>query len=148
MDIDAAAAEAYRKPFPVAVDIEAIVARNIIKRALIVGPIIIVIAWILTDTLGAISAAIGVAIVVVNFLLSGWILSRAAKISIQTYHAATLFGFFLRMGLIALSMFAVVWISEVDRRAMGMAVVAAFLVLLTLETLTMLRGGRKELEWS
>jgi len=148
MDFDVAAAEAYSQPFPVAIDVESLVARHIIKRALVVGPIIVVVAWLLTDPLGALSAAIGVGIVVVNFLIAGWILSRAAKVSMQTYHVAALFGFFLRMGFIALSMFGVAWIFEVDRRAMGVAAVAAFFALLTLEASAMLRGERKDLEWS
>jgi hypothetical protein len=148
MDFDADTAAAYAKPFPVAIDIESIVARHIIKRALVVGPIIVGVAWLLTDTLGAVSAAIGVAIVVLNFLLAGWLLSRAATVSMQTYHAVALFGFFLRMGFIALSMFTVAWIFEVDRQAMGIAAISAFLVLLVLESLATLRGERKDLEWS
>ena len=148
MDFDADTAAAYGKPFPVAIDIESIVAKNIIKRALIVGPAIVAIAWVLTDAVGALSAAAGVLIVVLNFLLAGWLLSRAATVSMQTYHAVALFGFFLRMGFIALSMFAVAWIFEVDRQAMGIAAITAFMVLLVLESLATLRGERKDLEWS
>lgn len=148
MDFDAAAAEAYTKPFPVASDVESTVARHIIVRGAIVGPIIVAIAWIASGSLAAISAALGVGIVLVNFLIAGWLLSRAATVSMQTYHAVALFGFFLRMGFIALSMFAIAWIFEVDRRAMGLAAITAFLVLLVLESLAMIRGERKELEWS
>jgi hypothetical protein len=45
-------------------------------------------------------------------------------------------------------MFTVAWIFEVDRRAMGLAAIIAFMALLTLEASAMLRGARKELEWS
>ncbi|MEZ5175678.1 MAG: hypothetical protein R2823_05685 [Acidimicrobiia bacterium] len=148
MDFDAAAAEAYAKPFPVSVDIEAITARNIVKRALVVGPIIIAGAWLLTDSVGAVSAMLGVVIVVANFLLAGWLLSQAATVSMQTYHIAALFGFVLRMGFVALSMFAIAWVFEVDRPAMGIAAIVAFLALLVLEAVAMLRGARKDLEWS
>jgi peptidoglycan/LPS O-acetylase OafA/YrhL len=117
-------------------------------RALVVGPIIVVVAWMLTNAVGALSAAIGVLIVVANFLIAGWLLSKAATVSMQTYHAVALFGFFLRMGFIALSMFAVAWIFEVDRRAMGIAAITAFLGLLVLESLATLRGERKDLEWN
>jgi len=148
MDFDAASAQAYTKPFPVERPVEAILARHIVKRALIVGPIIVAAAWIISGQLAAISAAIGIVIVALNFLLSGWLLSRAATVSMQTYHAVALFGFFLRMGFIALSMFTVAWIFEVDRRAMGLAAIIAFMALLLLEASAMLRGARKELEWS
>jgi hypothetical protein len=148
MDFDAASAQAYTKPFPDQKPVESILARHIVKRALVVGPIIVAVAWVTSGQLAAVSAAIGVAIVALNFLLSGWLLSRAATVSMPTYHAVALFGFFLRMGFIALSMFTVAWIFEVDRRAMGLAAIIAFLALLTLEASAMLRGARKELEWS
>ena len=148
MDFDAASAQAYTKPFPVDTPVEAILARHIVKRALVVGPIIVAAAWLISGPIAAFSAAIGVIIVALNFLLSGWLLSRAATVSMQTYHAVALFGFFLRMGFIALSMYAVAWMFEVDRRAMGLAAIIAFMALLTLEASAMLRGARKELEWS
>jgi len=148
MDFDAASADAYTKPFPVQNNVESVLAGHIIGRALVVGPIIVVAAWIIAGGTAAISAAIGVGIVLINFLIAGWLLSRAATVSMQTYHAVALFGFFLRMGFIALSMFAVAWIFEVDRRAMGLAAIIAFLALLVLEALAMVRGERKDLEWS
>lgn len=148
MGFDAASAEAYRKPIPNAVDVEFLIARNMVARALFVAPIIVLIAWRLSGSLGAVSAAIGVGVVTINFLLSGWVLSKAATISLQLYHAAALFGFFLRLGFITVSMFAVASLFEVDRQALGIAAVAAFMVLLILETVSMLRGAGKESEWS
>lgn len=148
MAFDAAAAEAYKKPFPNPDNVEFLMARSIVTRALFVAPLIIGVAWIWRGSLGAVSAAIGVAVIVANFMLSGWILSRAAKVSMQAYHAAALFGFFLRLGFITVSMFAVASLFEVDRRALGIAAITAFMVLLVLESLTTLRGAGKELEWS
>lgn len=148
MDIDPAAAEAYGKPFPVVVDVEAIMARNIVRRLFIVGPIIVGIAWLVRGQLGALSAAIGVAVIAANFLLSGWLLSRAATVSMQVYHAAALFGFFIRLGFITASMFLAAFIFDVDRKALGAAAIVAFLALLVLESVAMLRGARKDLEWN
>lgn len=148
MDFDVASAEAYRKPFPDAVDVEFLMARSIVTRALFVAPLIIVVAWMWRGPLGAISASIGVGVIVVNFMLSGWVLSKAATISMQLYHAAALFGFFLRLGFITVSMFAVAALFEVDRRALGIAAIAAFMALLVLESLATLRGAGKESEWS
>ena len=148
MDIDPAAAEAYGKPFPVVVDVEAIMARNIVRRLFVVGPIIVGIAWLVRGQLGALSAAIGVAVIAANFLLSGWLLSRAATVSMQVYHAAALFGFFIRLGFITASMFLAAFIFDVDRKALGAAAIVAFLALLVLESVAMLRGARKDLEWN
>jgi hypothetical protein len=148
MDFDTAAAEAYKQPFPVEVNIEAIMARNIVLRVLVVGPVIIAAAWLLRGSLGAFSAAIGVAVIALNFLLSGWLLSKAATVSMQAYHVAALFGFFVRLGFITISMLVTASLFEVDRRALGVAAIAAFLILLILESVAMLRGARKDLEWS
>ncbi|GMQ98018.1 MAG: hypothetical protein BMS9Abin17_0522 [Acidimicrobiia bacterium] len=148
MALDAASAEAYKAPFPDAVNVEALMARSIVQRVIAVGPAIVAVAWFWRGSLGASSAAIGVAVIAVNFLLSGWLLSRAATISMQAYHVAAVFGFFLRLGFITVSMFAVATLFEVDRRSLGIAAIAAFLVLLILESIAMLRGARKDLEWS
>lgn len=148
MDFDAAAAEAYRNPFPNEVNVEFIMAKNIVTRALFVAPLIIGTAWLWKGSLGAFSAAIGVAVILVNFLLAGWVMSRAATVSMQLYHAAALFGFFLRLGFITVSMLIVANLFEVDRRVLGVAAITAFMVLLVLESVATLRGARKELEWS
>ncbi|MFV1999958.1 MAG: hypothetical protein ACC654_06300 [Acidimicrobiia bacterium] len=148
MAFDAASAEAYKAPFPDAVNVEALMARSIVRRVVAVGPLIVAVAWFWRGSLGALSAAIGVAVIAANFLLSGWLLSRAARISMQAYHVAALFGFFLRLGFITVSMFAVAWLFEIDRRALGIAAISAFLILLILESIALLRGARKDLEWS
>ena len=145
---DAAAAEAYKRPFPVVVNIEATMAKNIVRRALVVGPVVVAVAWLLRGSLGASSAAIGVAIIAANFLASGWIMSRAATISLQVYHVAALFGFFVRLVLITVSMFAAASLFQVDRKALGVAAIVTLFVLLSLESIAMLRGARKDLEWS
>jgi len=148
MGFDADTAAARLHPVPVASPVESILAGHIISRVLVVGPLIVIVAWLLSGPSAAWSAAIGVGIVVANFLLAGWLLSRAATVSLQAYHAVALFGFFIRMGFVALSMLAVAWLIDVDRRAMGLAVVTAFLALLVLEAVAIARGRRKDMEWS
>ena len=100
--------------------------------------------------LGAVVGAVlyGVAIVVGNFLLAGAMLSVAARISLGLYHAAALLGFILRLGLIAITMLAVAALIDVDRMALGITVVAAYLVLLSWEAVAMTKGSERELEWT
>ena len=129
-------------------DIEADVARQIVKRSWYVGPVAVVAAWAIRGADGALAAALGVAVVLGNFLLSGWILSRALKISTGVYHAAALFGFVLRLALIAGAMFAAAALFEVDRYAMGIAAVGSYLVLVTLEAVAMTRQTERESEWT
>lgn len=130
-----------------AADVERVIAGHTARRAVVVGPILIAVLAAARGLEGAVGAAIGVAIVVGNFLLAGAILSVAARISLSLYHAAALFGFIIRLGLIAVTMLAVAAVIDADRLAMGISVVAAYLSLLAWETVAVARGSERELEW-
>jgi hypothetical protein len=139
---------AMHRPSPDARPIEAIIGKNIAKRSLVVAPILIAIFAITGGWLGAVSAAIGVAIVVANFVVGGYILATAAGVSLSMYHAAALFGFFIRLGLITLTMVLVVSVADIDRVAMGVSAVVSYLVLLSLEAVAVVKGAERELEWT
>ncbi len=139
--------DAYSRPSVVGAPVEAIVARQTVQRVVVVGPVIVAGVWMLRGAGGAAAAAAGVAIVVANFLLAGVILSRAATVSLQVYHAAALLGFVVRLGLITVSMFAIASVFEVDRPAMGISAIVAYFSLLTWEAWAMTSGAGREREW-
>jgi hypothetical protein len=118
------------------------------RRALLVAPVLIAAFGVWRGGLGAVSAAIGVVIVVANFLLAGFVMSKAASVSLSLYHAAALFGFLLRLTLITVVMIGVGQMMDVDRLAMGVAAIVSYLVLLSWEAVALSRGDEKELEWS
>lgn len=128
-------------------DVEAIIARHTVRRTVVVGPLLVASFWWIRGGDGAIGAAVGVAIVAGNFLLAGAMLSTAARVSLGLYHAAALFGFLLRLGLIAVTMLGIARAIDVDRVALGITVVASYLALLSLEALAVARGSERELEW-
>ncbi|HUO47080.1 MAG TPA: hypothetical protein VM470_09660 [Acidimicrobiia bacterium] len=130
------------------VNIEAILARHTVKRVVLVGPVLIAMFWMLRGTEGGIAAAVGVALVVVNFLLAGAIMSLAARLSLAMYHAAALLGFALRLGLITVTMLVVARLFEIDRLAFGLTAVTAYLVLIGWEAVAVARGKERELEWT
>ncbi len=66
----------------------------------------------------------------------------------RAYHAAALLGFFVRLGLITLSMFLVAAVFEVDRPALGIAAVVAYLTLLSWEAWALTRSPGREYEWT
>lgn len=136
------------RPSPLARDVEAVIGWNTAKRVVFVAPPLVAAFWLARGGAAAGAAAIGVAIVVINFVLAGVILSKSARISLGLYHAAALFGFFVRLGLIMLVMFLVAQATEIDRLAMGISAVASYLVLLSLEAVAVAKGAEKELEWS
>ncbi len=136
------------EPAPGPVDIEAKIGLATARRAVWVAPPLIALFALVRGGQGALSAGIGVAIVVLNFVLAGFILSKAAAISLKLYHAAALVGFFLRLALIMLLMLVVAQVIDVDRLAMGISAVVSYLLLLSWETVAVTRGETKELEWS
>ena len=85
---------------------------------------------------------------VANFLLAGAILSISAKISLAVYHAAALFGFFLRLGLMVLTVLLIAQFLPIDRLAFGISAVVAYLVLLAWEAVAVSRGRERNLDWS
>lgn len=135
-------------PAPDTRPVEAIIGRHVAARAVFVAPVLIVGFGLFRGWEGAIAAAVGVAIVVVNFLVAGYVLSAAARISLSFYQAAVLFGFVIRLGLITAVMLAIGAVTDVDRLAMGVSAVIGYLVLLTWEALAVSRGAERELQWT
>ena len=129
-------------------DVEQVLALHTVKRAIYVAPVLALIMGLTRGVDGAIAALIAVAIIAVNFLLSGALMSRSARISLSFYHAAALFGFFLRLGFIMVSMYAVSRLAEIDETALGISVVVAYLTLLTWEAVAVSKGAERELEWT
>lgn len=135
-------------PVPDERPIEAIIGKNIAKRGIIVAPILAAVFGLLQGWIGAISAAVGVAVVLINFVLGGYIMARAARVSVSLYHAAALFGFLVRLGLITVSMLVIANVTNLDRMAMGISVIVSYLVLLSWEAVAIVNGAERDLEWS
>jgi len=128
--------------------VESVMARHTVARAVYVAPILILIFAFISGWQGAWSAALGVAVVVANFLLAGAILSISARISLQAYHAAALFGFFLRLLLFVGAVYVIAETVEVDRLAFGITAVVSYLALLVLEAVAVAKGKERELSWT
>ena len=128
--------------------VETVIARHTVRRAVWVGPLVVAAFWVLRGFDGGWAAAAGVAVVVGNFLLAGAMLSMALRISLAAYHAAALFGFFLRLGLIMGSMLAVAAVVDIDRLAFGLATVTTYMVLLILESVAVARGRERDVDWT
>jgi ATP synthase protein I len=128
-------------------DVESVIARHTVRRGVVVGPVLVALFSVLRGAGGAVGAVLGILIVAGNFLLAGVMLSLAARISLGFYHAAALFGFLVRLGLIAVTMLGVAALVDVDRVALGVTVVVSYLTLLSWEAVAVARGSERELEW-
>jgi hypothetical protein len=111
--------------------------REMVRRTVPYGPPAIalaLVAGLLADGWGtAWSAAIGVAVVFVNFTVNGLTLSRAARISLTAYAAAAMVGFAVRLGAILALMFLLNHFSFFSPLSFGLAVLSATTVLLVFE---------------
>jgi hypothetical protein len=130
------------------IPVEAIVARHIVARAVYLALPLLAVSWLLRGLGGAASGALGLVIVVLNLWLAGKVLSLAMRVSLTMYHAAALVGFFLRMALIAGTMLLVVRFVEIDRYAFGITAVVSYVVLITLEAISIMRDRERSLDWT
>ena len=119
-----------RAPVPPAPEVERELAFDMLKRGVWFAPAILVLATIAWGTQGASSAAVAIALVVVNLLLAAFALSWAAKVSLTAIMAVSLGGFAVRMGLVTAVLFAVRDATWIHMTALGITVLVTHLGLL------------------
>jgi hypothetical protein len=110
------------------------IAHDIAKRALWVAPALVAACAAFWGRNGAISCAFGILVVVCNFLLSAFLITVTARISVGLMMGAALFGYLLRLGLIFLAFVAVRDMAWFHRMAFGMTIIVTHLGLLLWET--------------
>ena len=117
---------------------------EIVRRGVRFGPPALLLAVGIGAIVGgwdtAWSAGIGVAIVFANFVVHGVSLAKAARHSLVALGAVAVGGFALRMGAIAVIMFALNRLSSFSPVAFFVAVVPATVLLLAFE-MKLLAGG-------
>ena len=109
---------------------EPVLARDIAKHALRLAPVAIAVCAAIWGFPGAASAAYATAIVLANLLLAAWMLATAARISYGLLMGAALFGFLLRLGLVAAAVLLVQDAGWVEPVALGITLVVSHLGLL------------------
>jgi len=112
---------------------EMAVSRDIIKRGVIVAPVLIALCGVIWGSDGAISAAYGIVIVLANFALAAALVTVTAKISIGVMMGAVLFGYLLRLGLIFLAVWLVQDAAWISFPALGATIIVTHLGLLMWE---------------
>ena len=106
------------------------VSRDMIKRGLLVGPLLVGLCAVIWGSAGAWSSAYGLAIVLVNFALAAAIIAGAARISLGLMMAATMFGYLIRLGLIFLAVWLVRDATWISFPALGSTIIVTHLGLL------------------
>ncbi|RLE16663.1 MAG: ATP synthase subunit I [Actinobacteria bacterium] len=109
---------------------EVAISTDMIKRGLLVAPILIAVCGVIWGVNGAWSSAYGIAIVLVNFALAAAFIAAAARISIGLMMGATLFGYLIRLALIFIAVWLVKDASWISLPALGSTIIVTHLGLL------------------
>jgi hypothetical protein len=107
--------------------VEIQVTADMVKRGLVVAPVLVAIAGVIWGADGAWSALFAIALVLLNFLLSAALISYTAKISLGLMMGATLFGYLIRLGLIMLAVLLVKDASWISLPALGTTIIVTHL---------------------
>ena len=112
---------------------EVSVSRDIVRRGLIVAPVLVAICGVIWGVDGAWSSAYAIAIVLLNFGLAAALIAVTARISLTLMMAAILFGYLVRLGLIFLAVFLVRDAGWISLPALGTSIIVTHLGLLIWE---------------
>jgi hypothetical protein len=110
------------------------IARDLVRRGLVVAPVVLIVGGIVWGIDGILSAAYGLGIVLINFTLAAILLTWSAKISPTMLMAATFVGFFVRMSLVIVAVLLVQHASWVALPALLITILVTHLGLLLWET--------------
>ena len=113
--------------------VERQVAVDMIRRSLPALPVVIAVAALFWGMSGALSAAYAIALVLLNFILSAVALAWAATRSLVALMAVALFGFLIRLGLLAAAVLLVKDHWWVELVPLGFTLVVTHLGLLVWE---------------
>lgn len=109
------------------------VTKDMVRRGLVVAPLIVLVCGFIWGMHGAYSSAYGIAIVLVNFSLAAALVATTARISLGLMMGAVLFGYLIRLGLIFLAVFLVKDSGWISLPALGATIIVTHLGLLIWE---------------
>ena len=110
------------------------IADHMARHALIVAPVVILACGLLRGVDGAISAAIGLALVAANFLVSARLIGWAAERSLALLQGAVLGGFIVRLFALTLIVLALDQLAFIDLPVLVLTIAVTHLALLIWET--------------
>jgi hypothetical protein len=109
---------------------EVAVSTDMIKRGLLVAPVLIGVCAVIWGADGAWSSAYGIAIVLGNFALAAGLIAFSARISLGLMMGAVMFGYLIRLGLIFLAVWLVKDTDWISFPALGSTIIITHLGLL------------------
>jgi len=112
---------------------EVSVSRDMIRRGLVVAPLLVAVCGFVWGMRGVWSSAYGIALVLVNFALAATFVAVTARISLGLMMGAVLFGYLVRLGLIFAAVLLVKDAGWISLPALGATIIVTHLGLLVWE---------------
>ena len=109
------------------------VTKDMVRRGLIVAPLLIAVCAVIWGMDGALSCAYGIGLILVNFALAAALVAGTARISLGLMMGAVLFGYLIRLGLIFLAVLLVKDAGWISLPALGATIIVTHLGLLAWE---------------
>ena len=113
---------------------ESRIAAHMARHALIVAPVVVLACGLLRGIDGALSAAIGLALVALNFLVAARLIGWAASRSLALLQGVVLGGFVVRLFALTLIVLALDQLDFVDLPVLVLTIAVTHLALLIWET--------------
>jgi hypothetical protein len=109
------------------------ISRDLVRRGLIVAPVLVAVCGVIWGAAGATSALYGIALVLANFALSAFLIATSARISVGLMMGATLFGYLARLGVVFVAVWLVKDAGWISIPALGATIIVTHLGLLVWE---------------
>jgi hypothetical protein len=113
--------------------VERHIALDLARRGLLIAPLVILLAGVLRGFDGAAGAAVGLGIVLANFLIAAYAIGRVAGTTPKLVGAVALGSYVVRLGTILVALLLLRNVDALDFVALGITLVAAHLLLLAWE---------------
>ncbi|MGQ0825261.1 MAG: ATP synthase subunit I [Actinomycetota bacterium] len=113
--------------------VEREIAIDIVRRGLLVAPAIVLVAGLVRGTDGALGAAVGLGIVLLNFFVSAYAIGRVVGTSPKMIGIVALASYVLRLATIVVALLALRNVDAIDFPALGFTLAGSHLALLVWE---------------
>ncbi len=109
---------------------EVAVSKDLVKRGIVVTPILLILGGVIWGMDGVSSVAFAIGLVLLNFSVASALVAVTAPISLGLMMGAVLFGYLIRLGLIATAILVVKDASWINLTALGITIIVTHLGLL------------------
>jgi hypothetical protein len=110
------------------------IARDLVRRMLMISPVVLLVAAVVGGVDGVVSAAIGLVLVAANFLVSARLVSATARHSPGAAMGVVLGGYLVRLGVLFGIVLALSLVPWIDVAVLALTIAVVHLSLLAWET--------------